>query len=126
MLPDFSSYSLDSVATNAMVAWAIQKMKTSDSPAFAWISSATPKITFALSALMAAATAAGMIVQWDVANGVGTLVIGGITPTAVLTFVWITLKNLVFQEGAYRAIFKPVEPLPPKPALPPPEKVGTL
>ncbi len=107
MQPDFSAYSLDSVATNAMVAWAIQQMKTSNLPIFSWISHNTPKITLAISVLMAAVTAAGMLVQWDVANGVGTLTISGITPAAILTFVWITAKNLVFQEGAYRAIFKP-------------------
>ncbi len=115
MLPDFSAYSLDSVAANIMVSGALQKMKLSDSPLFSWISEVTPKTTLLLSAVAAAITAAGMMVNWETVNGVGTLTVSGITPESVASFVWNTAKNFTFQEGAYRAFYKPREVPPTEP-----------
>lgn len=102
---DFNQYSFDTVAVNVIVAWLIQKMKVSDMRIFAWISQNTPKVNVLVSVVLAAVTAAGMTVDWQ--QDAHTLTITGISLTNVLIFLWYIIKNVAFQHGAYKAIFKP-------------------
>jgi hypothetical protein len=93
---DPSSYSFDSVALNAIIAYGIRYMRNSSN--FKFISRYTPGMTKAVSAILAAATASLMTVTWDIdQGGSGTLTIAGITVANVASFLWLLVKNYTFQ-----------------------------
>lgn len=116
---NFDLNSLDSVAMNIVVAFLIQKMKLSSRPIFKWITTATPKINLLVSVILAAATAAGMSVNWTDSGATHTLAVSGISWTSFFMFVWYTIKNFAFQYTAYKTAFKQSK----EDAVPPPPPV---
>lgn len=99
---DPSSYSFDSVAINGLAVWIIQRLKMSNG-VFAFIREG--RVVQIIGALVAALTAAGMAVDWTVAGGSGTLTITGITVGGVISFLWLTVKNVVFQHLIYHGTY---------------------
>lgn len=99
-------YGFDLVVFNAVVAWAIQKMKDSQWPIFDWISSQTPTTTRILSIVAASSSAAGMTVTWQYLESGYAFGIEGVTVLSLLDFSWRCISNFVLQYCAYKVMFK--------------------
>jgi hypothetical protein len=86
---------------NGVAAFVIQKMKESEHPALAWISTNTPWVSRFVAFLAAAATAVG--VHWQYTGS--TLVITGLSLTAIFTAAWSIAQNYLVQHAWYKAVF---------------------
>lgn len=89
MQPDFSS----EIVISTIVVWIVNWMKSSQAPAMQWISTNTPWVTRATYAAAAALRAAGFTMTY----GAGTLTLTGLTLPHIVFFLFIVLKNYVYQ-----------------------------
>lgn len=103
------------VKVNGIVAVVIQMLKNWETPVLSWIDHNTPWMTRAVAALAAAATAVG--IHWTF--GGGTLMITGLGLTSILTLLYNTAQNFMFQHAWFKTIFaKPAGPPAPAPVQP--------
>lgn len=75
-------------------------MKNSRLPMFSWINENTGLVSRAFSIVFAALTTVGIAFTYSD----GSLTITGLTPWAILNFVWQVIQQFSMQEVAYRAI----------------------
>lgn len=90
------------VKVNGFASFIIQRMKDSQAPAFKWISTNAPWATRSVGFLAATATAIGIHYTYHS----GTLIITGITLTAIITGCWNIFQNFVFQHAWHKVAFK--------------------
>jgi hypothetical protein len=89
------------VKVNGFVAFIIQKLKESQHPALAWISSNTPWVTRFVAAGAASLTAIG--IHWTFTGS--TLMVTGISLTAIATTLYDVAQNYLFQHAWWKAAF---------------------
>lgn len=101
MLPiDTSTYSFDPLFINGAVGALINMAKHSDRPYLRWINDATPWMSRAVHATIAAFSAAGMTISYATADdGSMSVTLAGITFASVAGFTFTALKNFMAQAG---------------------------
>lgn len=92
---------ISQVKVNGFVAFLIQKMKDNKSPAFAWISTNTPWVTRFVALGAAALTHIG--VHWTFTGS--TLVVTGLSLTAIVTTLYQVAQNYLFQHAWWKVAF---------------------
>lgn len=106
--PDGSSPMLMMMATfisqvkvNGFVAFIIEKLKQSKNPALSWISTNTPWVTRFVALGAAALTHLG--IHWTFTGS--TLVVTGISLTAIVTTLYQVAQNYLFQHAWWKIVF---------------------
>jgi hypothetical protein len=89
----------NSLGVAMVVTYLVQRMKTSGLRVFNSISSENPQLVRVVAAVGAILTAAGF--TWDYTAEGGVLTITGITIANVAGFVWLAVKQWIFQESFY-------------------------
>jgi hypothetical protein len=92
---------ISQVKVNGFSAWAIQQMKSSKAPALSWISQNTPWVTRAVALLAAALTHIG--VHWTFTGT--TLVVTGLSLTAIVGTLYQVAQNYLFQHAWWKVAF---------------------
>ena len=86
---------------SGFVAWIIEQMKKSQWKGLSWINANTPWVTRIVAAIGAALSAAGIHYTWN--STAGTLMITGLSLTAVVSGLWQVAISYLLQHGWYRA-----------------------
>lgn len=98
---------ISQVKVNGVVAVLIQGMKKGQTPILQWISINTPWVTRTVAAVFAAATAIG--IHWTFtpasATSSGTLLISGLSATAIVMFIYNIVQNYMFQHAWFKTMF---------------------
>lgn len=92
---------ISQIKVNGFVAWIIEVLKKSQSPALAWISTKTPWVTRFVALGAAALTHIG--VHWTFTGS--TLVVTGISLTAIVTTLYNVAQNYLFQHAWWKLAF---------------------
>jgi hypothetical protein len=97
---------ISQVKINGIAASLIQLIKKAKAPGLNWIGDHTPWLVRGLAALAAALTAAGL--RWTFTAG--TLTVTGLSAPSIITFLFNTGQNFLFQHAWYRTLFSTPAP----------------
>jgi len=92
---------ISQVKVNGFVAWLIQKMKESQSPALSWISKNTPWVTRFVALAGASFTAIG--IHWTFTGS--TLMVTGLSLATIIPTVYNVAQNYLFQHAWWKVAF---------------------
>ena len=103
------------ITLSALSVLLIQKLKSWS--AVPWISAGTDTLNRILSVILAVLSAVGVHVVWAAATtpGTYTLTFTGLTLAGIGMMAWGIIKQMAFNELAYRGTVKSVVPPPPAP-----------
>jgi hypothetical protein len=104
---------ISQIKVNGFAAFVIQRLKASEHPALAWISANTPWVTRAIAAIAASLTAIG--IHWTFSGS--TLIVSGLSVTAIVTGIYNIAQNYLFQHAWYKMVFE-AQPSPVRPSAP--------
>src|ERR1700719_534759 len=92
---------ISQIKVNGFTAWVIELLKKSQHPAFAWISKNTPWVTRFVGVGAASLTAIG--IHWTFTGS--TLMITGLSLTAIVTTLYNVAQNYLFQHAWWKLAF---------------------
>ena len=92
---------ISQVKVNGFAAWIIQRLKDSKLPALGWISANTPWVTRFVGVGAASLTAIG--IHWTFTGS--TLMITGLSLTAIVTTLYNVAQNYLFQHAWWKVAF---------------------
>ena len=97
---------MDQIGISAVIAWVVSQLieLLKKWTALPWMNQTTETVNRIVAAILAAATAVGITMHYDPAAG--TLVIAGLSLSAILTFVFQILFQWVMQKFWYKTIIK--------------------
>src|SRR5262245_15294185 len=96
----------EQITVGVIASWVIQKIKeNSGIPA---INESSDKLNIILGSIAAMASAS--MIHWKFDPDAGSLVITGLTTANAIHFIWEFLKQFIFQEAAYRSMWKKDKP----------------
>lgn len=99
---------ISQVKVNGFVAWLIEAMKRSNSPAMTWISHNTPWVTRFVALAAAALTHIG--IHWTFTGS--TLVVTGLSLTTIIPTLYNVGQNYLFQHAWWKVAFASPAPKP--------------
>jgi hypothetical protein len=99
---------ISQIKVNGMASWVIQKLKDSKAPILGWIGTNTPWVTRAVALAAASLTAVG--IHWTYTGS--TLMVTGLSLTAIVTVLWNLAQNYLFQHAWYKTVFADPPQLP--------------
>lgn len=98
---------ISQVKVSGVASFLIQRIKKSEAPVFGWIGKNTPWVTRLVALGAAAATHLG--IHWTftppVDGHTGTLLITGLSLTAIVTAAWGIAQNYLMQHAWYKTVF---------------------
>ena len=92
---------ISQIKVNGFASWIIERLKNSKLPALNWISQNTPWVTRAVAVGAASLTAIG--IHWTFTGS--TLMITGLSLTAIVTTLYNVAQNYLFQHAWYKLAF---------------------
>jgi hypothetical protein len=88
------------LVVNWIIVMAINWMKGSEQPFFAWISRNTPMVSRVTSIVFATIASAGFTLTYDQVSG--ALTIGGLSVHGVVVFITLTMQNIAAQHVIHK------------------------